>query len=294
MRKGEISMKKNAVHRQSTAWIFTLAFILVPLRVAYPHDIWLLPEQFILSQGDVLTVHQLAGHELKVEVELPVLRTITPSFSLLNPDGLVDLLGELPDIRTQAEVKPVLQRKLDFEGLALFTMEHAFIDAEFPAEEFSEYFEYEEFKVNHPYHQVGQCSSERERYARSLKSLIQVGASAEGELYQQVIGHKLEILLLQNPYLLDAGDKLEVRVLFEGEPLPERLVIALNGDGEQLVSMSKVHTDSDGIAAFKLVGPGFWLIRLVHLLPCSDQYDGDCGDVDWESYWASYSFWLDL
>ena len=37
--------------------VFILALILVPHRLAYSHDVWLLPEQFILSQGDVLTVH---------------------------------------------------------------------------------------------------------------------------------------------------------------------------------------------------------------------------------------------
>ena len=52
--------------------------------------------------------------------------------------------------------------------------------------------------------------------------------------------------------------------------------------------MSEAHTDARGIARFKLEAEGLWLIRLVHLLPCQE-----CPDVDWESYWASYTFELD-
>ncbi len=273
--------------------VITIALFLLPVDVVYPHDVWLLPEQFILSKGDVMIVHQLAGSELDVEVELPVLRRMTPGFSLITSGGSVDLLSELPDIRIQPEVKPVLQRQVDSDGLVLLTMEHAFFHTEFPNEKFSEYLEHEGVETKTFHDQIERRSSQRERYARTLKSLIRVGETAEGDLYKQVIGQKLEILLLQNPYLMDPGDKLQVQILFEGKTLPDKLVTAFNGDGTQLVSTSKVHTNSEGIAEFTLDRAGFWLIRLVHLLPCSERYEGDCSDVDWESYWTSYSFQLD-
>ena len=41
-------------------------------------------------------------------------------------------------------------------------------------------------------------------------------------------------------------------------------------------------------ARFKLERAGFWLIRLVHLYPNSDR-----ADIDWESYWTSFSFEVD-
>lgn len=274
--------------------VTAVALFLVPVPVVYPHDIWLLPEQFILSKGDVIIVHQLAGSELDVEMELPVLRTMTPSFSLITSDGSIDLLNELPDIRTQPEVKPVLQRKVDIEGLVLLTMEHAFIHTEFPNEKFSEYLEHEGAETKTFHDHMERRSSQRERYARTLKSLIHVGETAEGDLYKQAIGQKLEILLLQNPYLMEPGDSLQVQILFEGKTLTDKRVTALHGDGKQLVSMSTMHTNSEGIAEFTLDRAGFWLIRMVHLLPCSERHEqGDCSYVDWESYWTSYSFQLD-
>ncbi len=89
---------------------FTLALIMVPHRLVYWHNVRRLPEQFILSQDNVLTVHQLIGHELNVVVDLPFQRAITAGFSLFASEGSLDLLRELPDLRTRAEVKPVLQR----------------------------------------------------------------------------------------------------------------------------------------------------------------------------------------
>ena len=288
------TLNEAEVRRNSGICVTAVALFLLPVHVVYPHDIWLLPEQFILSKGDVIIVHQLAGSELDVEVELPVLRTMTPSFSLITSGGSVDLLSELPDIRTQPEVKPVLQRKVDIEGLVLLTMEHAFIHTEFPNEKFSEYLEHEGAETKKFHDHIERRSSQRERYARTLKSLIHVGETAEGDLYKQAIGQKLEILLLQNPYLMEPGDSLQVQILFEGKTLTDKRVTALHGDGKQLVSMSTMHTNSEGIAEFTLDRAGFWLIRLVHILPCSERYEqGDCSYVDWESYWTSYSFQLD-
>ena len=89
---------------------FTLALIMVPHRLVYWYDVRRLPEQFILSQDNVLTVNQLIGHELNVVVDLPFQRAITAGFSLFASEGSPDLFHGLPDLRTQAEVKSVLQR----------------------------------------------------------------------------------------------------------------------------------------------------------------------------------------
>ena len=102
----------------------TFIFSLLLVSAAYAHDIWLQPNRFVLSKGDTLTVRQLAGTELDIEMEIELLRRMTPQFTLITPEGSVDLLDELPDFKTLPFVKPVLERKLDFAGLALLTMNH--------------------------------------------------------------------------------------------------------------------------------------------------------------------------
>jgi uncharacterized GH25 family protein len=269
------------------------ALLLLAATVAYPHDIWLLPDHFTLSKGDTLIVRQLVGSELEVEAEVELLWRMTPRFELITPDGSIDLLSELRETGTRRVVKPVLERKVDFEGQALLTMEHAFIHNESSTEKFLEYLEHEDLDVEKFRKHLAGGREQRERYARTVKCLLQVGTVAGGDLHKRVLGQKIEIVLLQNPYQLDPGDDLEVQVLFDGEPLRDQLVTALNGDGEQLVSTSKARTNETGIARFRLEQGGFWLIRLVHLMPCSESSGGDCEYAHWESHWTSYSFEVD-
>ena len=270
----------------------TLTLFLFLVGVAYSHDIWLAPERFVLMRGDTLIVHQLVGTELDTEDDLALMRTMTSRFELITPQGTVDLLGELPDMRTRPVVQPVLKRKLDFEGLALVTMDHGFIWDEWPREEFLENLEHEEFAIEKFEPHMRRGPTERERYRRALKALVSVGNVSRGDLHKRVVGQRVEILLLQNPYLLDPGDDIEVQVLFDGEPLPNKLVRAFRRTGGQPVMKSKALTNEQGIARFRLDRAGAWLIRLVHMLPCAERADVDCEEVDWESYWAAYSFEL--
>lgn len=292
----------TAILMKTALQLITITLSLLTAGLAGAHDIWLFPERFTLAKGDTLIVHQLVGPELNAEAlqsdgvqELPLLRSMTSRFELITPEGSFDLLSELPDMRTQPEVKPVLNRKLDFEGLAVVTMEHDFIYHELSGEQFLQYLEHEEFKLEAFQGHIGFRPKQRERYARYLKTLVQVAEVAKADLHKQVLGQKIEIVLLQNPYLLDPGDHLDVQVLFEGEPLRDRLVRAYNSDGTGPVWKSKARTDAGGIARFSLDRGGFWLFRLVHLRPCIERSESDvgCSFVDWESYWASYSFELD-
>lgn len=260
---------------------------------AYTHDVWLFPEQTLLSKGDTLVIHQYAGSDLKIEIEVELMRLITPRFELITPGGAIDLLEELPDFQEQPVVKPVLKRKLDFEGLALLTMEHAFIYNEWTKEKFLHYLEHEEFNAgdsspsgeNLP-DKIIVKETQTERYARFIKCLVKVGNAQEGDLYKRKLGQKSEIIFQKNPFTLGAGDDLPVQALYEGQPDPGQLITAFNGNGNNLVSETKVRTDTDGIARISLNGKGFWLIRFVHLAPSPDP------DVDWESYWTCYSFEL--
>lgn len=272
------------------AIIVTLLVLLVG--VAFSHDIWLSPEGFILDRGDTLVLRQLAGTELDTEHDLPLDRLITRRFELITPTGSFDLLRQLPDPRAEPVIQPVLKQKLDFEGLALVAMEHAFIYTEWTREEFLEYLEHEEYEIAKFGPHMGADSAESERYARALKSLVQVGTAAAGDLHKRVLGQRIEILLLQNPYVLDPGDDLDVQVLFQGAPLGGQRVMAYHRGAGEPVTKVRALTNEDGIARFRLDQPGQWLIRLVHLLPCGSRPDIDCSDVDWESHWASYTFEL--
>jgi len=315
----------RAYRRASKIGIFLLVHFATG--IASAHDIWLAPEQSVMQKGDTLTVHQWVGAELEQGTmdgegtkELPLIRRITQRFELITAAGSVDLLSELPDEKTRPVVKPVLQRRIDSDGLVLVAMEHAFIYDEHAREQFLEYLEHEGYPLEHREHrhegqrhdgqrhekhavhehgvedflsQLASRPTQRERYRRFLKTLIQVGQPEQGPLHRRQLGQELEILLLQNPYQLDTGSTLEVKVLFQGEPLSGRQVKAYNRDENGRVAKSSARTGTDGIARFRLDRNGFWLFRLVHLRPCDSRADATgCEFADWESDWASYSFEL--
>ena len=140
---------------------------------------------------------------------------------------------------------------------------------------------------------MGSRPVQSEGYSRFLKSLVQVGEAGGAELHKRVLGQTLEILLLQNPYRLDPGDPLEVKVLFEGKPLPGQSLKAFSNDRKGRISSHQFRTGPDGVGRFTLDRAGLWLVRLVRLTPCSEHSSVDCEDADWESYWASYTFELD-
>ena len=273
------------------ARIAALTCLLYPAAFVYSHDMWLLPDRFVLEERETLVVRQFVGTELNSGEELPLLRRMTRRFELVTPEGRIDLLAALPPERQRPFIQPILSRRLDRRGPVLLAMEHYFIDSEFPRAQFLEYVREEGLDV-HPPERAGR-TVERERYARSLKSLVQVGGPPSGDLYRRVVGLPLEIVLLQNPYALNPGDTLDVQVLFEGRPLAGRQVTALNRQGQGAVSALKARTNAEGVARFRLDRAGLWLVRLVHMLPCTGRPAADCEVVDWESHWASFSFQLD-
>ena len=128
--------------------LLALVSLLLVAGVAYAHDVWLLPDRFHIARGQTLTLRQFSGIELENAQEVELFRRSTPAFQLITPDDTIDLLGELSDMSTQPVVMPVLERALDFDGLALVTMEHTFIHTAFTADEFVEYLEHEEYNVD--------------------------------------------------------------------------------------------------------------------------------------------------
>ena len=291
----------DPVHSRPPGRAFLTALCLLMATSAVAHDMWLLPDEFTVSKGEELTVRQLLGEELTSDVllgkgaqEIDLLRRITARFEITTPAGTVDLLADLPPEKSQPVIRPVLDYMLDFDGLAMVAMDHSFIYIEHSNDVFRHYLEHEGLEVGRMESHLGDRATQSERYARFFKTLIQSGDRRTGTLYERTVGQDLEIVLGNNPYVLNPGDMLDVQILFKGSPLGDAQVSAYNSDGSTTLRTLTAHTDANGNAQFELVRPGTWLIRLVHLLPC---VDGDrvrrCKSSDWESYWATFTFELD-
>jgi hypothetical protein len=122
----------------------------------------------------------------------------------------------------------------------------------------------------------------QERYSKSPKALVRVGAGGVGDPCRP-LGLTLEIVPLRDPFALEPGDALPVRVLFRGKPLPEaNLGWQAPGDGD--TARGTVRTDARGEALVPLAGAGLMTLRLTHMTrPRADGYE-------WESFWTTLTF----
>jgi len=119
------------------------------------------------------------------------------------------------------------------------------------------------------------------------KALINVGETGDDD-FSTPVGHNVEIVPLENPYLKKAGDLLKLQVLHNGKSVPFCQVSATYvgfSDKEDYAYSSK--TNSQGIATIRLLTNGHWIVMAVVRKPASDDLHEKCLEM---KYSASLSF----
>lgn len=257
----------------------TVAVVLIVVP-ALSHDYWFEPEQFFVSVGNTVGVHLFVGEGLKADEERVLQMEKTPRFQVFSSEETQDLKAIAKDGQM-----PVAQVTFKTAGNYLIAMERNWSAITLDAKKFTEYLRDEGLdSIVAQRDQSGEANKEaRERYSRYLKSLVQAG-SRQDETYRREAGFTLEIIPQTNPYRLQAGDELKVKVLFEGKPLPNAKIFADNREAGNTRTQG-AKTASNGTAVFNIDRPGLWLLRLVHMRRCENQ-----AEADWESFWAAYTF----
>lgn len=263
---------------------FLFAFLLLLSPAAPGHDYWLEPTQFHLHRGAPLEIRLLVGDGFVKELERPMQREPSRSLRLFHGNQVVDLFGSTPDGQI-----PLVSREVDFTGLGLVAYErgHSYVDMD--AEQFSAHLRHEGLVETLTHWQsTGQPGMQRERYSRCIKTLVMSGPEVDASgLQGRVLGHELEILLLENPYR--AGQtELSARILLLGAPVPEKLVWVLARSPDGTLSREILVSDANGEIRFGIKRPSVYLVRTLHLKPLAPG-----SDADWESVWSSYSFAVD-
>jgi hypothetical protein len=246
------------------------------------HEYLLIAEDYTFKRGDTYYVHLFVAQGLNVELERPLQKAITKNFSLITSNENRDLL-----LLSKEDQLPVIEAIVDFDGLALITMQRDFSKIEFMPEAFAEYLKTDHLE-NINFDPALTNTPQREKYSRYLKALLLSGDNAGGDLYKKEVGYNLEITLLDNPYLLNENNELRAKNLFRGMPLINKIVTFRNRQGEDNTISLTTKTDEAGIASIVIPKTGTWVIHLTHMIPCLDKTD-----CDWESFWTSYSFAID-
>lgn len=104
------------------------------------------------------------------------------------------------------------------------------------------------------------------RFDMTAKTVLTTGPTAEG--FDRNLGAPLEIIPLSNPAALATGQTLALRVMFQGEPLPDaevKVIPATSASPAAAVAAAK--TDARGEARTTLHQPGRWLFHVTHKTP---------------------------
>ncbi len=263
--------------------LFILLFSICCCTVVFAHEYFLSAYHYKVKKGDTLEVHLFVADGMNVQLERPMQINKTIRFQLLHNAGILDLLAATPD-----GTLPMVERTVDFDGLGLMVLERNNTPHVMETGKFIEYLK-EDHLENITVPKEAMNKPQRERYSRYIKSLVLSGtANANDSVYKKVLGQNMEIVFLNNPYLLKKDDMLQVQVFFMGKPLPNKVITARNRTGSLAAIEQTSRTNAKGICSFKLSRKGEWLIHATHMIPSTDK-----ADSDWESFWASYSFGME-
>ncbi|MEM8525845.1 MAG: DUF4198 domain-containing protein [Bacteroidota bacterium] len=137
-----------------------------------------------------------------------------------------------------------------------------------------------------------------EKYSKHVKTIFQVGEERT-EDWKTELGYPIEFIPLSNPYDLNIGDELPVRLLFQGAPLVNQLVYAGSdaahdhshnhdhADGEDhdhTHGTTQLRTDENGELSMKVDAAGEWYLRTINLVLSEEE------GLTHESNWATLTF----
>jgi uncharacterized GH25 family protein len=248
---------------------------------ASAHDYWLYPETFTPEAGKDLRFLMLVGDDLFIEQVRPHEPAKTLRLQQHTADGSKAIEGT-------GDKFGALTATADQAGSMMLSLERAPAEVDLDRETFAHYLEEEGLESLAAKHRVDR-DIQREQFDRSLKVLLAVDGASEGDLHNKVVGQKLEIVLLDNPFAVQPGGSLRAKLLLDGAPLPGHRIEALQRTGQkgELTEHSTV-TDASGVATFPMDKSGLWIVRSVYLEPCITS--AACDDVHWLSHWSAFTF----
>ena len=130
--------------------------------------------------------------------------------------------------------------------------------------------------------------SARERYAKHVKALVQVGEGG-GNSFSTPLGYPAELIPLDNPYSIHGTNaSVRVRALVDGAPVPNQVVLAGGHTASgRTIQEHSVRTDADGVARISIRSPGVWYVKFIRMVKVPPA----AGDsVTHESKWATLTF----
>ncbi|MCS7210179.1 MAG: DUF4198 domain-containing protein [Chloroherpetonaceae bacterium] len=257
-------------------------FVYLIATTLYAHEFWLRPAKFRLKQGERTTLSLLVGENFTGEA-WKFGQSTAIAFLQCHRSATETLVPVIKD-----GVAAPIELSFKYDGTYLIGLHTSPKFIELDAEKFAAYLKEEGLTdILALRSQKGDVKKPaRELYRRCAKTLIQVGHLSD-ETASKELGFPLEIIPEHNPYLLQAGDAMRFRVVFNAKPLSRAQIKVWHRRGSK-VTTTTLHTDELGCASFAIVPDGEWMISLVKMIEATDT-----AKADYESFWASLTFGYD-
>jgi uncharacterized GH25 family protein len=258
----------------------TITCALIGGTFLFAHEFWLMPNKFKVKLNELMTLNFYVGEDFMGELwQKKKLRTLK----------LTDFVGknerDLTDLAIKSDSNDLILN-FDKEGTHVLTMQskNSFIALE--AQKFNAYLKDDGIDNIYELRQKNGDLDKpsRELYRRCAKTLIQVGEKRD-KTFKKNTGMPLEIIPLQNPYSAKVGDRMTVKVLFDGKPLSDKMIVAWNKTTTTKTRQQKLRTNSKGEITFPLDQNGQWMISTVHMVALDNNPEGN-----YQSYWGNLTF----
>ncbi|MEO8520005.1 MAG: DUF4198 domain-containing protein [Acidobacteriota bacterium] len=245
---------------------------------AAAHDMWIEPVAYMPEPGKVVGLRLRVGQDFLGD---PIVRdpSLFEKFIIADKNGVKNVVGrELAD--PAGLIRPV------DDGLLVIGYQSKPNPVVLPPAKFNQYLSEEGLDaVARLRAKRGDTEKEaRELFVRCAKSLMLVGAPAATQR-DRTLGLPLELTSEQNPYLMAAGGELAFTLVYQNQPLPGALVVAVSQRHPS--ARISARTDKSGRVRLRLGEAGPWLIKGVHMIPAPAG-----SDAEWASFWASLTFEL--
>ena len=255
-----------------------LILIMVFSAFAYTHDLWLVPQNFVVEPGQPLVIFANTGMDFPKS-----LNAIRPErisrYILVGKSGKKELTTFKNQDKSLTTVCVMKAPGTYVAALSLHPRE-----IRLKAAEFNEYLLHDGLKnIYELRKKEGILQKDAvEHYSKYPKAILQVGGLRD-DTPCKPLGLTVEIIPQSNPFGLKKGEDLAVMVLFRGIPLPDAEVNwSYPGLGETFAGT--VRTDIKGKTSVPLQRTGLYVIRLTHMEWVKKPTH------EWESYWASLTF----
>lgn len=284
VRNSKHSDQARRMRRMSAVGVVLIILVLGATGVLSAHDLFLKPGAFFVAPNDAVRIDVLNG--TFTSSEAAVTRDRLRDLSLAGPDGLVHPATDSWTSAEKASQWRIVVGKSGTYVLGASVLPRAL---RLEAKDFNTYLEEEGLPdVLADRRSHGELDKPaRERYAKHVKTLIQVG-DRRAERVDIAFGYAAELVPLANPYRVRAGGFLRVRALVDGQPALNQIVLSGGQDSSgNRIKEQSVRTDGNGVALVSLRSPGVWYVKFIRMR----RVDSSAGDsVDYQSKWATLTF----